>query len=399
MPEKIYAYKGLYSEFELPTTEITDGNFENMIKDFPEDYKPYLRKIHLDRPNWTFQPLLTGLDFNDVFLNEKNICSIETDAGYCETNPYTETEKGWCIANDDTTKYFLDPRNFLNERYIFMFENLGYSDLYNENVIKSALINTFMNGISILDNENYSSIFVEAGRTASVSPLYLASLAIQETGGKDSNITNGAEFTYDGYIYKGLYNFFNIGAYSSEANPALAGLVYANGGRGANGAIKADGSITPSNPTTPPANKPVDVSNDFISMLKISKVGEYIKGYNLGTTIKNIKDTVGSSANVTIKDSNGTIKGDNDKIGTGFKINISNTSGSMEYTYVMYGDLTGDGEINSADLLKLRQHLLEMNKLEGAFLKSAYLTNDEEINSADLLRIRQHLLETQKISQ
>ena len=134
-------------------------------------------------------------------------------------------------------------------------------------------------------------------------------------------------------------------------------------------------------------------------MLKISKVGEYIKGYNLGTTIKNIKDTVGSSANVTIKDSNGTIKGDNDKIGTGFKINISNTSGSMEYTYVMYGDLTGDGEINSADLLKLRQHLLEMNKLEGAFLKSAYLTNDEEINSADLLRIRQHLLETQKISQ
>ncbi len=397
MPEQRYSYKGLYSEFELPTTDQTDADFENMIKDFPNDYKPYLRAIHASRPNWTFTPLLTGLNFEDVFLNEKNICSIETSSGYCENNPYTETEKGWCIATDDTTKYFLDPRNFLNERYVFMFENLGYSNLYSENVIKSALNNTFMNGISVIDNQSYSSIFVEAGKIASISPLYLASIAIQETGGKDSNITNGAEFTYDGYTYKGLYNFFNIGAYSSEANPALAGLVYANGGRGANGAIKADGSTNNNDNQT--NSNPVQINNDFISMLGISKVGEYIKGYELGTTVKFVKEKVGSSASVTIKDSNGTIKNDGDKIGTGYKIHISNSSGSMEYTYVMYGDLNGDGEINSADLLKLRQHLLEMNKLEGAFLKSAYLTNDEEINSADLLRIRQHLLETSKISQ
>ena len=400
MPQKNYSYKGLYSEFEMPTTDKTDENFENMIKDFPEDYKPYLRGIHASRPNWTFTPLLTNLNFDDVFLNEKNICSIEISSGYCENNPYRETEDGWCIATDDATKYFIDPRNFLNERYVFMFENLGGSSFYTESIIQTTLQNTFMNGNSVIDNQSYSSIFIEAGNIAKISPLYLASIAIQETAGKESNITNGAEFTYGGYTYKGLYNFFNIGAYSSEENPALAGLVYANGGRGANGAIPANPVENPTpeiNNNTP--SDPVKVSNDFISMLGVAKTGDYIKGYELGTTVKNIKDKVGTNANVVIKDMNGTIKNDGDKIGTGYTIEISNSAGSNAYTYVMYGDLNGDGDINSADLLKLRQHLLEMNKLTGAFLTSASLTDDSEINSADLLRIRQHLLETNSIKQ
>ena len=71
----------------------------------------------------------------------------------------------------------------------------------------------------------------------------------------------------------------------------------------------------------------------------------------------------------------------------------------MTYTYVMFGDLNGDGEINSADLLKMRQYLLGTNQLSGAFLNSAYLNGDNEINSADLLRIRQHLLGTASIGQ
>ena len=70
-----------------------------------------------------------------------------------------------------------------------------------------------------------------------------------------------------------------------------------------------------------------------------------------------------------------------------------------EYTYIMFGDLTGDGEINSADLLKMRQYLLGSIELNGAFLGSAYLNGDDEINSADLLRIRQHLLGTDPIGQ
>ena len=56
--------------------------------------------------------------------------------------------------------------------------------------------------------------------------------------------------------------------------------------------------------------------------------------------------------------SNGNTKNDGDKIGTGNRINVTNGTDNSIYTYVLFGDLTGDGEINSADLLKMRQHLL-----------------------------------------
>ena len=396
MPDRSYSYNGLY-QVDIPTTDETDNNFENMIKDFPDSYKPALRYIHKLHNNWSFTPLITNLSFYDVFANEKWASSIEISAGVCEQNPYTVTESGWCIGNDDVSKFFIDPRNFLTEKYIFMFENLGYSDLYNEDVVSAVLKDTFMNDVSILDNQSYKSIFVEAGKTASVSPLYLASLARQESGTKVSNTTSGEEFSYEGFTYKGLYNFFNIGASSSESNPALAGLVYANGGRGVNNVVKPDDSNKSEGNNT--ENNNINVSNNFIEMLQVGKAGEYLRGYELGTSVGNIKNKVGSRANVIIKDFNGYEKNGNDVIGTGYTIEISNGSGKETYTYVMYGDLNGDGEINSADLLKMRQYLLGNNNLSGAFLISAYLNGDNEINSADLLRIRQHLLGSAPIGQ
>ena len=381
MPSQSYSYNGLY-QVDIPTTDETDDSFENMIRDFPDSYKPALRYIHKLHNNWSFTPLITNLSFEEVFNSEKWVSSIEISAGVCEGNPYTVTESGWCIGNDDVTRFFIDPRNFLTEKYVFMFENLD----------------TFMSGNSELDNQSYKSIFVEAGKTASISPLYLASLARQESGTRLSNTTNGQEFSYEGFTYKGLYNFFNIGASSGEANPALAGLVYANGGRGVNNVITPDNSDSNNNNNNNPSDN-VNVSNNFIEMLKVGKTGEYLRGYDLGTTVENIKNKVGNSANVVIKDSNGYEKNGSDTIGTGYTIEISNGSGRMIYTYVMYGDLNGDGEINSADLLKMRQYLLGQVSLNGAFKISAYLNGDEEINSADLLRIRQHLLGTSPIGQ
>ena len=410
MPESTYDEN--IKNTERQVADIQEEEFENSINGFPEDYKSYLRYLHSIHKEWVFVPLNTDLDFNTVFLSEQDVSSIEISSGLCEQNPYYETEKGWCIGNESSTKFFLDPRNFLSEKYIFMFENLGYSDLYNESVVQSVLKDTFMNEISVLDNQSYSSIFVEAGSNANVSPLYLASLARQEAGVKLTNTTSGDEFTYEGYTYKGVYNFFNIGASSSASNPAKAGLVYANGGKGANGAIKSDGNVVQL-PDINVDNKtednkevieevkidPIELSNSFISWLSVSKTSDYIKGYDLGTSIASIKERVGNNAKVVIKNSSGNELSDGDLIGTGYTIEISNDKGSNTYTYVMYGDLSGDGVINSADLLKLRQHLLDTNKLSGAFLNSAYLSGDDNINSADLLKLRQHLLGTSSINQ
>lgn len=386
MPSQSYAYSGLYSGYDMLTSTETDDAFEEMIKDFDETYKPYLRYLHSKHDNWIFTPMITGLSFDEVYLSEKNVCSIEISSKYCEQSPYKVTESGWCVANEAATKYFIDPRNFLTEKYIFMFQNLGYSDAITEDAVQSVLDGTFMEGMSILDNQSYASIFVEAGKAekTNVSPLYLAALSIQEVGSKGSMATTGDEFTYQGYTYHGLYNFFNIGAYSSEESPVRAGLVYANGGRGQNNSI----------PTTE-----TSVTNNFLEILKLTKEDDYVKGYDIGTTVDYILKNVGDQASVVVKDSTGKELGNDEKIGTGYIIDITSGDDNNSYTYVMYGDITGDGDVNSADLLAIRLHLLGDNTLGGAYKVSANVTKDDDINSADLLLVRQYLLGQTEIEQ
>lgn len=67
------------------------------------------------------------------------------------------------------------------------------------------------------------------------------------------------------------------------------------------------------------------------------------------------------------------------------------------FTNVVIGDINGDALINSADLLKIRQHLLGTNILVGPYFLASDINYDFNINSADLLRVRQHLLGTKPI--
>ena len=398
MPQSTYDVN--IKDTELQTADIQDEEFETSINAFDESYKPYLRYLHTIHPNWTFDALITNLDFETSYLSEKAVCSIEISSGLCEQNPYEVTEKGWCIGSESATKFFLDPRNFLSEKYIFMFENLGYTEKYNEPIVQTVLNNTFMNDLSVLDNQTYASIFVEAGLGANISPLYLASLARQESGTSLSLTTSGEEFEYEGYTYSGLYNFFNIGAYSSATNPAKAGLVYANGGKG----INIANPIIPEKPednieTPEKIPTQTEIDNDFISQLAVAKTKEYIKGYKLGTLASEIKTKINENTTIVIKDNNGNIINDNNKIATGYTIEMSNKYGNISYIYVLYGDLSGDGEIDSADLLKMRQHLLNKNILTNSQLESSDVNKDGIVDSADLLLLRQNLLGKKNIEQ
>lgn len=356
-----------------------------MIKEFPESYKPYLRYLHSIHANWTFTPLNAKYDFYEGVSVENNVSSIEVSSGHC-ASPTQITEKGWCIATREAVAFFMDPRNFLNERYVFMFENLGFKEV-DESLIKGVLSGTFMDNIEPISNKTYSLLFLEAGRYAKVSALYLASLSRQEAGAKLSNTTNGAEFTYEGYTYSGLYNFYNIGASSSESNPALAGLVFANGGKGKNNG----GASTPVEPK-PEDGKTEEVKIDFISLLGLSKNGDYYSGNEPGTKVSTITSKATGNAKITVKKANGEEVLGSSLLGTGMKIECINGNQNEIYEYVLMGDTNGDGLINSADLLKVRQHLLETNRLNGSYLKAALMAGGVNVNSADLLKLRQYLI-------
>ena len=360
------------------TTSVTDAAFEQALdkEGFPESYKQALRVLHSKHANWTFKAMHTGLDFKTSVEAFKNVGAVQGGTQYYDMSSGSPVQYGhdtnWYYPNFETTAYFLDPRNFLTEKYILQFESLENSSNYTENVVSGVLKNTFMDGYSILDNQSYASIFVEAGKTANVSSVYLASLAKQESGVNGSGATTGAQFEYEGKTYSGLFNFFNIGANSSASNPLRAGLVYASGGAC----------------TMCSNNEVYKQTLTLASSLSISGYrtkGTYISGFTVGDSLETLKAKLGGVPITT----NSTV------LGTGTTVSYNNET----FTIVIYGDLSGDGQINSADLLKMRQYLLGLTSLNGAYKEAASLTGDKTINSADLLKMRQYLLGTGTISQ
>lgn len=92
---------------------------------------------------------------------------------------------------------------------------------------------------------------------------------------------------------------------------------------------------------------------------------------------------------------------DEQKVGTGSRIQfLQNDQLMAEYTVVLYGDVNGDGKINSIDLLVLQRDILEIEKLSGAFLQAGNVRkNGKEPSSVDSLKIQRHILGLELISQ
>lgn len=135
-------------------------------------------------------------------------------------------------------------------------------------------------------------------------------------------------------------------------------------------------------------------SSETNTLKEINTSSIKVKNSNKEITIAfgiTVQDIVKSIGNVTVKDKNGQIITGATKVGTGATVN-------KDYKVIKKGDVNGDGEINSADLLGIQKHLLGvknlMNTIYGA---GADVNKDGTINSADLLKIQKYLLGVSKI--
>jgi len=211
-------------------TYSDDTAFEESIKAFPDSYKPYLRVLHAMHPNWSFKIDKTGLNWETAAEAESQKGTSAISYLYPSlifkdsSNPNGIVVDGssWYAPAKDAVKYYMDPRNFLNEKNIFMFETLSY-DVNQDSSVSEILKGSFMSG-SFTEGEvtkTYADAFIEAAKTANVSSIHLASRALQEMGYTMSSAASG---TVAGY--EGIYNFYNIGAYSGADN-YLKGLEYA----------------------------------------------------------------------------------------------------------------------------------------------------------------------------
>lgn len=63
-----------------------------------------------------------------------------------------------------------------------------------------------------------------------------------------------------------------------------------------------------------------------------------------------------------------------------------------EYPVVIYGDVNGDGKVNSQDLRRAQRHILGVAEIDSYFLTAADANRDGKVNSQDLRRTQRYIL-------
>lgn len=221
----------------------SDADFESYMtkQGFPESYKPYLRKLHEQHPKWIFTAQKLGVNWNTALKEEcvvgRNLVHSSALASWKSMEKGTYDFNGgywygldgsWVAASKEIIMYYMDPRNFLNDTYIFMFENQSYNSSYQtESGVKTILADTFMSGSYTCPDTKkkytYSQTFMDAAKKSGVSPYHLASRCRNEQGVNGAPQSLGTVKGYENY-----FNFFDIQAYAtSTMTAAEMGCKYA----------------------------------------------------------------------------------------------------------------------------------------------------------------------------
>ena len=248
---ELYTTQTLRTNDRVATTAYEQ---ELQAKGFPASYWDKLTALHNAHPNWNFVADNTNRDWGYVTWAETGAVVDGDDdksllyaynndtsliAGYLKTDNYNyktntfnmKDSGGFYAARQELVAYYMDPRNFLNENFIFQFEKLQYNS---ETHTKAVVENVFGSGYL----RQYASSYVSAAKTKGISPVQMASRSIQEGRNRQDYLTDGSAFTYVGSRYPSIYgqtfsncyNFFNIGAYSDSVSAKQNGGVYACGG-------------------------------------------------------------------------------------------------------------------------------------------------------------------------
>ena len=194
-------------------TQIRSTEIETIDDEKYPGIKQMVQELKTAHPNWNFKILYTGIDWEEVVINEytghggspKNLvpattaCSGEWVCESCTESKYYDNGS-WRCGSIAAIKYMMDARNSINYNDVFQFMELTYQECTVEN-IKTMVTGTF------LDDESYINAIIEAGQKHNVSPYYIVALAMQEQGKSGSSTISG---TYAGY--EGYYNIFNINA-------------------------------------------------------------------------------------------------------------------------------------------------------------------------------------------
>ncbi len=153
----------LRNYIKFPVSYSNDTDFEAFLnaEGFPESYKTRLRELHARYPKWVFRAQKTNLDWETAVNEESKVAknlvhtnsmsswkSIEDGAFNWDTSTWVGYDgSSWVSASKDIVKYYMDPRNFLDETNIFQFLSHSYdSNSHTVEGLQTMVKGTFLSG-------------------------------------------------------------------------------------------------------------------------------------------------------------------------------------------------------------------------------------------------------------
>jgi hypothetical protein len=223
--------------------------------------------------------------------------------------------------------------------------------------------------------------------TVSISPVRAQSLSIS-----DDSLTLAVDEVYDLTASVAPMNAINRTVYFVSDSTDVA-TVDDNGNITAVGigtaiitVISSDGGIVKSCVVTVQSNKLAAADS---SILLLNRTNGFITNLTLGqATVADVKLQIANSK-VRFLDKDGNILSDTGTAGTGTRIQLLNNSGTVldELKIVIYGDVNGDGNIDSIDagnIVDYQNYMITWNPVtDAALYKAGDLNGDGNVDSID----------------
>ena len=232
-------------------TPTNDCEREMQQKGFPSSYWSGLCNLKSAHSNWDFIAMTKDNEGNTIdwnmSVNAESSCGknyISTsNAAYKDSSCTKTGDSGYSPVSTNAVKYFLDPRNFLNEVNIFMFESQNRNDAIDPEAYKTASSKIFGNSYLVQQIPNLTEYIKNASNATGVSQTALASRIRQELGNAklsytypvdnsslysvvSGNYTTRTGWTHNGASVDNYYNFYNVAAYDGSDVTKKA-LIYA----------------------------------------------------------------------------------------------------------------------------------------------------------------------------
>lgn len=415
-------------------TDANVGSYESELEKFPCEYQEKIKELHNIYPNAIFVKQDKFFDYKyykEVEVKWEDMLAAETKysinkQGVVTAKSLIESSSkyatdihqsgNWYVASKEGVEYYMNPYNFLDEKHVFMFKSQFYSDYETLEGINNILTEYFKNKeCPGADGKTYAEVILEVSKKYNISAYMMASRLRQENGsGTSTLVTGGCVET--GEECKKYYNLYNIQASGSTNEETIN-----NGLKCAAGTL-----VRKTNKGDTLVCKGYNWDSPYASILGAAKFirEDYIgvnDTYNVKGQMTNYLQKWDPYGNVYAGHQYmQNIRAPYFESETTYKANIGfsgknvkyvfyipifqgapNTSNSCNITEeeikINLGDVNGDENIDSSDLLKIRQHLIGVKKIEGNFLVAADVNKDGNVDSSDLLKVRQHLIGIKKI--